>query len=338
MSNGRQRTYPEKKEKTVGWDGISAQVPADWFLGAVTQEEDGGYLRWDDDYMPRLEVKWSKGKGFVDLESVIDRYLKEMQEHRQDDDPEVEVDHDVRLLSRREQKKAGWKCFQWSADDVGYGAAWTCKDCGRTTLAQVRIPGDRHSKQAREFAVSVLSGLSDHPEDDWILWAAHGLSCRVPQEFEIADQEMMTGLLKFEFERETESIMVARWGMANVALKDQSLTEWLGEEMGSELKKHDTEPEDAEIKGHEGLNIHGSSVSPVQALKRLVNRYMGRDFADQFIARAWHCQPANDIYYVQTLVDRKHSNIADDIVERIECHKDEDDDDAGSDGRQGEDD
>lgn len=313
------RTTTETEFTVAGWQGITVEVPPGWNIGAISGDEAGGYVRFDDDTMPRLEIKWSSETGFVNLEAVIDRYLRDLRKGRKKGQPEVEVERDVQLMGRGRRKGSPVKCFRWRAEAEGYGAAWVCKDCGRTVIAQVMSEADR-GEAARELAARVLLSIRDHPTDDWVLWSAYGLSCQVPRSFRLTGQKLMAGLIEMTFARDTETIRVARWGMASVLLKKRDLAQWLGAEEAKTFRKHAATPQDATIHDHPGLHITGGVIAGVQLLLRFWRHCTGKLYADRLVGRAWHCQPTNKLYYVETFVDRANVGLADQLVERIQCH------------------
>ncbi len=311
---------PQPELVAVGWQGVTLAIPADWNVGALSGDTRAGYVRFDDDTMPRLEVKWASEAGFVDVNAVVDKYLKDLQKGRKKDAPPVAVDPDARLLSKRKRRKPGLKSFHWHAEVEGYGAAWACKDCGRTMIAQVMFPPGGDAEIEQELAASILLDIEDHPAGDWVLWSAYGFSCWAPTSFAHAGQRLMAGLIEFEFTNDTEHIKVARWGMANVALKKKTLQEWVGNEMAKTLRKYGAVPEPHEIKGHEGLAITGDTITVIQQFQRFYQHCVGKLYADQLIARAWHCPETNKLVYVETFVDRQNRGLADELVARIECH------------------
>jgi len=311
---------PQTDMVLSGWQGITVETPPNWNIGAISGDASGGYVRYDDDEMPRLEIKWSSDKGFVDLNTVIDKYLKDLQKNRKKKAPKVEVDRDVKLISKRKRKKGGLKCFHWQAENEGYGAAWTCRDCSRTVIAQVMAPVGQAPEEARELAGNVLLSIDDHPTDGWVLWSAYGFSCYAPEDFKVSGQKLMAGLIELEFEKDTEKIKMARWGMANVALKKKTLEQWIGGEAAKELRKHKADREQTSILGHDGLTIEGSNIGGLQLLHRFYLHCTDKPYADRLIARAWHCEETNRIYYVETYVDRANVGLADELVARIECH------------------
>jgi hypothetical protein len=305
----------------AGWQGLTVEIPDGWEIAAITNEPQGGYIRWDDGNMPRLEIKWSQQSGYVDLNRVIDKYLADIEKQQKKSGAELRIEREVSLISKRKRKRAGVKCFRWTGGTVAHGAAWVCKDCGRTILAQVHTPLDERPESAQELAAAVLHSITDHPADGWSLWSAYGLACWTPEDFSISSQKLMAGLIEFELERKTERIKVARWGMAKLALKGRPLQEWLGSELAKQFRKHAVEePEEIEIKGHEGLSITGGNLVGAQKLQRFWEHCRGRLYADRFAARAWHCPDSNKLLYVEIFVDRDNAGLVDEIVARMECH------------------
>jgi hypothetical protein len=311
---------PEPELVTVGWQGVTVQIPPEWNLSAINGDYKGGYVRYDDSEIPRLEIKWATESGFVDLNTVIDKYLRDLQKKRAKGAPEVEVERDIKLISKRRRKKPSLKCFRWTAAARGHGAAWVCKDCGRTMIAQVASPLEMKAADAEELAATILLSIEDHPLDDWLLWSAYGFGIQAPRDFLMMKQKLMAGLIEFSLERETEKLRFARWGLANVALKRKTLAEWAGAELGKELRKQAATFHEAPVMGHPGLHIRGGNIAGAQKLHRFYQHCRGQLYADELIARLWHCEQTNRIYYVETFVDRANQGLADELVARLECH------------------
>jgi len=105
----------------VGWQGFTFMLPEDWNIGAIGGDRNEGYLRFEDGDMPRLEIKWADaGTTFVDLNRVIDKYLRDM---AKDKKSRVEVSRDVQLVSKRKLrgKKSG-QFFAWKGETQPLGA------------------------------------------------------------------------------------------------------------------------------------------------------------------------------------------------------------------------
>lgn len=311
---------PETEFVTVGWQGVTAQIPPDWNLSAINGDSKGGYVRYDDAEIPRLEIKWASESGYVDLNTVIDKYLRDLQKKRPKGAPEVVIERDVKLISKRQRKKPSLKCFRWTAGARGHGAAWVCKDCGRTMIAQVANPLEMPEADAEELAATVLLSIEDHPKDDWILWSAYGFCVHAPRDFTMMRQKLMAGLIEFELERDTEKLRFARWGLADVALRRKTLSEWAGAELGKELRKQSATFHEAPVMGHPGLHIRGGNIAGVQKIHRFYQHCTGKLYADELLARLWHCEDTNRIYYLETFVDRANRDLIEELVVRAQCH------------------
>ena len=301
----------------VGWDGVTVRVPSDWNIGAISRDQQGGYLRLDDQERPRLEIKWSSSAGFVDLEETVDKYLKQIQRSRKRGQPEIEIDRDVKVISKRKVGKDALETFAWRAEENAYGAAWLCKQCGRVVITQVIGPVD--NAKLRQLAEKVIATVTDHPTDGWTTWAAYDFVAQVPEDFALNKQKMMTGLIEFSFVRETEKITVARWGMANVALRRRSLDAWAQQQLGKSLRLYGPESESIEYRGHPALALIGKRLPPFQGVQRFFRHLFGRRYADQLRGYVWHCEPENKIYMVHAYLDHDNYELAEQIRDRIVC-------------------
>ena len=62
--------------KHFAWDGWDIQIPVDWDLGALQVTPKDGYFRLDDEFEPRLMVKWQILKGAFSPEKAIERHFR----------------------------------------------------------------------------------------------------------------------------------------------------------------------------------------------------------------------------------------------------------------------
>jgi hypothetical protein len=301
----------------VGWQGLSLLLPDDWNIGAIGGDKTQGYLRFDDPDMPRLEIKWADaGTGAVDLSKIVDKYLRDIQKDRKN---KTEVTRDLKLVSRRKLKgKKAPQFFAWKSDTQGFGSAWFCPDCHRTVIVQ--IMGQLH-EPVQELAEQVLVEIDDHPKgDEWILWSAYGFDFYSPQDWGLASQKLMAGLIEIGLEKGPESLHVARWGMANVILRRQSLQDWGKRELAKRLKKFDTQSAEGKFRGHDAILIEGRTALPQEKVKSFVDHVRGKVYPDRVKAILWHCPESNKLYYVEGIVDREHVQFVDEVGEKIACH------------------
>jgi len=307
--------------QTLGWQGITLKAPADWRIGAVGGGKEEGYLRVDSAQMPRLEIKWAAAKGFVEVEGIVDKYLGDLQRKRKRGEPEVTVARDIELVSKRRMRKKSLSCFSWQADTQGYGAAWYCEQCQRSMIVQVMAPA---TEKARELAVQIISGIEDHPKGGWATWAVYGLQMQAPEDFRLDGQKLMAGLIELSFEREGETAIGARWGMADVALKNRSLEQWAQAELANRHKGIRLEFEPTQFRGHEALAVSGQHTNPLRRAQRFVMHCMRKSLPEFVRGLLWHCEPTNKLHYVGGLFDEHHVGLGEELAERMVCHTEAD--------------
>ena len=300
----------------AGWQGLSFMLPEDWNIGAIGGEKQQGYLRFDDPEMPRLEIKWAEaGSGAIDLSGLVDKYLKDLTKGKKKNT--TQVTRDCKLVGKRKLKgKKGLECFAWAAETHGFGAAWYCPDCHRTLIMQVM---GRLDEPVQKIAEEIIPSIEDHP-GDWTLWATYGFEAETPSNWALVGQKLMAGLIELDLTRGGEKLHLARWGMANVALRHRSLEEWGQAELAKRLKKYTPEFSQVEFRGHECLLIEGRTYLPQEKLQSFVEHIRGKEFADRVRAYLWQCPESNKIYYIEGILDREHLDEVDAVRERMPCH------------------
>jgi hypothetical protein len=306
---------PESKQ-LIGWQGLTVIVPHDWTVGSVTGDYREGYLRIDNADMPRLEVRWSNSKG-ADVAHTVKRYLASLERDRKQPQ-KVEVEPDSRFLSRRKVGKDQVQAYIWRGEQHGYGVGWYCKHCSRVILAQVL--GKPGEKGLEELAVKVLATLDDHPADDWVTWSLYDLHTEIPADFEQTKVELRAGLTSLNFKRESETLTVCRWGMAEVALRGHSLESWSRLQLEKQFRSYHPHPAEYAFRGHEALQVTGESTQPLGLWIRLGKHVVRKEYADQLVAHLWHCTDTNRIYLVSGVLDVQNKHLIEQIRDRTRCH------------------
>ena len=128
---GGVRTHQENMAKktddikwtTIAWQGISMSAPEDWNIGAIGGEGDEGYLRIDSPDEPRMEIKWAKPSGNVDVKKIVDKYLSDIGRSRKRNAPEIEIKRDIKLSGKSRKRRSSVESFSWEAEAQGFGAA-----------------------------------------------------------------------------------------------------------------------------------------------------------------------------------------------------------------------
>lgn len=310
---GRKAPAAVELDTLLGWQGITARVPADWNLGALGGDVRSGYLRVDDDRMPRLEIKWAGGN--TNITQALDRYLRQLGKTGRKQSG-IRVQRETRLVSNRQQPGKRLECFSWQGEGKqAHGLIWRCQECRRIVIAQVLGPG---GEDLAPLAKGILGSLGDHGSDGWYTWGLYGLTVRVPKEFELTKPKLMSGYLDLQFEAGRRRLRVTRWGMAQMALGDRSAQHWVELEY---LKRRDVRwaakrGDDAE---HDSALLVGERRRPLHWPRKMVERLLHLGIPINFSGKVWHCEHSNRIYAVEE-VHLPGRQVWPEVVRSIECH------------------
>lgn len=301
MSDKNTRTW-------VGWHGVVAEVPADWSLSAISGDEKNGYFRVDSPGSLVLEAKWSRAGKQVDLYGRLDAYLGDMR--RKARKRRVSFEHKIK------SKDAGALTFTWRSDRKAQGRLWRCEQCDRVIIAQV---SGSSSEDVSNAASVILPTIQDHSDDGWQTWAAYDLVAEVPPGYTLDRHRLMSGYIQFVFRNRANRLIIERWGLANVVLKNASLPEWFAERAAFDLRPYRFESEDVEFEEESGIHITGRRCGAGQLLKtasELLSLKKPAVFLDGYV---WVCTESNKIYSVQSM-HSKDERVLDEVLERVACH------------------
>jgi flavin-dependent dehydrogenase len=261
-------------------------------------------------------VKWASSKGFVDVDNVVSRYLRSIKKGRLG--AEAKVNERPQLQVKVPKERSSVRYFGWRGDQEAVGAAWYCRECKRTTLVQVLGP---LNSEVSALAEQVLTTFQDHPPGDWTLWALYGFRCEVPNDFMLCGQELLTGLLRLNFERGRTKLSVTRWGLADVALQKSSLEEFLRAKNRKNWRHYKLEIGQAEVHGHkDALVISGISAAPFAHMAGVALRLVGWRWANSIRGAAWLCPQTNKVFHVEAVVDPTDEQMVAEVIERVHCH------------------
>lgn len=312
------------QERTlIGWHGVSVWTPADWMLAAVGGDERSGYLRVDDQRMPRLQVKWSPGP--INLERKREDYAKRLAFRKRTlpgrgRPTGLEVDTKARILSQRAKPKKELAGFAWRGRFCGMGVLWNCQVCKRAVIAQVSwLPEEELHETARE----VLGSLEDHGTEGWRWWGLDGLSFLAPDGYLVQRQRRLSRHLEIRLGRRRRWVKVARWGMVDLVLQGRTLREWF---VDQNRKRRDVIPgragwqgQEMAIKEHAGLAAWGEVRKLAGGVRKAVGRVFRRPASAAWAACAWHCPQANRLYLVES-VESEQGEVLKGVVDSIICH------------------
>ena len=302
----------------IGWQGVSVRVPGEWTLGAVGGDRKAGYVRVDDERMPRLQVKWSRGR--IDLEKKRKEYMDRLTRKGRwrKRTTGLEVRTDVRALSKRSKPRKELVGYGWRGPQCGLGVLWNCEVCDRALIAQVSwLP----EEEGYELAQEVLESLEDHGTGGWTTWGVDGLAFLAPEEYELGGWRRMTRYLEVSLLRGSRTLKAARWGMVPMVLEGKSVREWY-EAVNERRRDVRWSAEDVEVKGHEGVWVRGRRRRLAGGVRKAAARLVRREATDQFEACAWHCPEVNRLYLVES-VHGSGGEITKGVVDLITCHEEE---------------
>ena len=301
----------------IGWQGITVRVPEGWHIGAISGEDDEGYLRIQDDEMVRLEIKWEQAGKFVDMETLVEKYLNDIERRSRRTQPPMKTRHSSRAKGHDKQGRRSVVRFAWSTDRHGQGMAWLCDECNRVVITQVMAPLD---EDVRSLGREVLGSLRDHAQGGWRTWGTYGFVAEAPEDFKLGGQKLMTGLIEFELERETEKLTLSRRALADVVLRHQSLLDWARGEFGKRLRDCACDTDVATVHGHEAITVSGRKSKLGPRVQRFISHCLRRTYGDRVECVIWRCEQTNKIFAVESTVDVETCGLAQEVAQRIRCH------------------
>lgn len=187
-----------RKYHTIGWQGITVNVPENWHLAYARGTFKEGSFRVDDDARhPRLEVRWTKAKRNAGLTAAMKRFLVLLKRRARREGKKLQLSESPQPFTTSSAvRNRELQCFSWSTDINAWGAIWRCRDCNRIVAAHVIFHG-----RNKNFTLvkEVLSSVKDHPSPKGILWSARGLRFHLPHEFKFRRRRFRTDSSKMEF-------------------------------------------------------------------------------------------------------------------------------------------
>jgi hypothetical protein len=309
-----------------GWQGITMDIPADWSLGAISGDKNEGYLRLDDPYMPRVEIKWRDAqKGTPALPDVVQKYLDDLEKtvSKKKVDIKTENGVDISKMVRRLPDK-DIQGFYWKSSTKAYGMATFCRECRRIVIMQLVSPIDN---DVTSQVSRVFSSFEDHGLMGTEDWSVYDMAFKIPVEFALKDQKLMPGLLSFSFSRENEPyvLKIDRWGLTDVILGEYngSIKDWYEAEYGKHYKGYKVKFEEAKFNSHQGFKAGGEIGRWFHEWRLTFEKLTKSKTPTHYHSNVWHCPETKKIYVV-SMSDRDPINsVVDFISSYIKCHEEE---------------
>lgn len=307
-----------KQQKWVqfGWQGISLWIPEDWYPSALGSDSASGYLRVQNADGGAIEVKWSTPKGTVDMDAELSKYRKNLERAARKRREEFTWKDKPKVPTREASPGKNRHFFGWNGASQALGVIWYCKDCGRVVIAQVVLP---RSEDATTLASRLLNGIDDHGVDDINLWSLYGLQVQLPTAWHLDRHQLMAGYTMLQFRKRDRTMRIERWALANIALKDNNLPEFIVGHSRKFWKEFSLRYNDCVWKEHPAARFVGRTRRVWKLLISPILRFIKLPAADRISVLSWHCEKDNKIFAVHSVHPLGDTAALEEIADTIVC-------------------
>jgi len=326
-----------KARNLIGWQGFTFHLPDEWNPGKFSGTRDKGDLRIDDPNGVRIELRWEKSSKTPDVAKSVENFLKQLEKNAKKAKTDFNVASNAQVVSKNRKKKEqvtsfGWTGVPGSEVSCGYGAAWFCPTCERTTFVHLLGQKNEKPEKVQKLASEIFSEMECHGEGGWETWSAFDFKIDIPVEFELKNAKILLNKLDLEWirprpmgfygwGRRAERLRLQRYPVANVLLDGKSLEVWSDWNIASKNKqlalKDATEHA---VKNHEGLQYVGYAKDIKSRISVL--------FFDKILRRVtpageiivWNCADSNRIFVFEHEVSNVNVHVPKDVLDGLACH------------------
>ncbi len=314
--------------QTIGWQGITLNVAADWALVGFGGDNRAGSFRLDADDPasasgPRgLDLRWSYVKA-SQTSSMLETRIKPLLESakRQAKKLRLQPDSQQRQIEdSRHPDRSATLGFRWKSDSAAEGRIWYCNTCRRVVVVQVYGPA---TGRFRAKAGEILDTILCHGVANTQRWSLYGLDVEIPESYSLSGQQLMNVYIQLQFRlgQSADSLTVEQWNLANVQLKDVYLDEWYARKGSQQMAGLNPEKEEGDVRGHPALFVTGKRSGPVFWLTDGVRQLVKlRKPAMNYSGALWECPESNKAIMVQSYSRGKNSEIIGRVCESARCH------------------
>lgn len=297
------------------------ELPANWEFGGLSGDYSNGYVRMDDENMPRMELKWSKTKEKKpDLNKILDSYFKSMKKRMGAGAATLNIRRDINLIKNEDFfENRDVLFYNWKANVRANGAIWYCKECKRIIVVQVM---GYLKESILNLTLRILESVSDHPAGHTNLWSAYQLAAEVPRRYQLEKRKLMSGYLLLSFADGSRVLNIERYGLADVTLRDTDLQSWFRGYYAKSLRKYgfsfevvkdDGNDLQIEMVGQDKRIIDKIPISPLFAIDKILRR-------KQIASTFWHCKKSNRIFVIMAMSKRGTRELTSQVASSIDCH------------------
>ena len=311
-----------------GWAGIVAELPEEWEISGLSGDQNEGYLRLEDEFMPRLELKWSVAKSKrrnPDLHTVLDDYFKIIRKTYKKTKQDLQIKRNVNLIKNDAFFDSyDLVFFTWKGEIQANGLIFFCPATRRITLIQVM---GKPKQNVRAITEEIFTSVQIEPDDQKLLWTAYNLHVEVPKDYRLDKHQLLSGYLLFSFVNpgsftdRKRRLSIERYGLADVLLKDQTLEDWFRTKYKKAIRGFGFQIESMDQDGVEHLILSGEETRvtdniPIHSVQ-LANQIRKRKC---FVAHIRHCYESNRIYVIQVVSKTDAVETAKLVADSIAMH------------------
>jgi len=282
------------------------ELPSNWEFSALSGDYDNGYIRMDDENIPRMELKWTKSKEKKpDLQKILDDYFKSMKKRLGASASELKIKRNIELIKNESfLKNRNATFYNWKSNVRANGAVWYCEECKRIVVIQIM---GYLKENILADTIRILESVQDHPNGHRIFWSAYQLAMDVPRRYQLEKRKLMSGYISFSFVDGSRSLNVERYGLADVILKGSSLENWFRAYYSKTLRRYGFSIENAAtgftMTGQEKRFIDKIPFSPLFLIDKILRR-------KQIASNFWHCRESNRIFVVTSISKKGADELA----------------------------
>lgn len=308
----------------IGWRGVSLTVPEEWSLTSVSGEGPNGYLRVESPETLFLQVKWWEKRGVVSVPDALDAYIRDLQKKgrgggrlslRGRKGNDLEFKRGPRQLSGIRSPEQAPVTYSWRGEQRALGVVWHCGHCKRLMIAEVV---GRHEDDF-SVAAGILGSIREHGEGGYNPWGMYGLFVEAPFFFQLEKHQLMTGYMRLAFRHRSRTLVVQRWGLSDVVLRETHLKEWYDYRDRDALSRYRYRYEETEVCGHPGLRIVGREKA-LPGLFKAGNQLTSFSTPSLFVeGYVWECAESKKIFAITAQTGRRDETLAG-VMKRFCCH------------------
>lgn len=266
--------------KDIAWNGIQFSYPNRWQIAAIGDS----HLVMEGSRGPMMEVVWSRIKGRFSHQTHFRRlaaHFPKKMSARISDWP---------LPSDWRDAVSGFDAsgFEWhAAADRGRGVLLYCSNCRRACLVHFfeHLPDGRQPDGGDTAALEILKSFRDHYAEVGQVFSVFDMRATLPAPFELDSHRLDAGGFELVFVHRNNRIILYRWALAAIALKDKGLAEF-GQQMNL---IHPQAAKAVDVDGFNGVEDRRDATGADAWMRWMTSK------PRYYWCRLWHVEPCNRI-------------------------------------------